>query len=54
MDLKQLGMNVITTSEKFGAFREYFRVQVPNPSPDKSWEILNLSDRIIAREWSKK
>jgi RimJ/RimL family protein N-acetyltransferase len=48
--LEQLGMHEFTSSEKFGAFRKHFRIPVPHPSPDTSWEILALADRTIARE----
>lgn len=48
--LEQLGMKVIGTSEKFGAFREHFRIEVSSPSPDKSWEIFTLGDRTIIKE----
>jgi hypothetical protein len=48
--LENLGMSVVSTSEKFGAVREHYRGEVARPNPTSSWEMLVFSDRTLIRE----
>lgn len=48
--LANLGMDVVSTSKKFGEQREHYRGKVARPNPAGSWEMLVLSDRTLIRE----
>lgn len=48
--LADLGMDVVSTSEKFGASREHYRGEVALPQPTGSWEMLVFVDRTLIRE----
>lgn len=51
--LVKLGMKVVSTSEKFGAFREHYQTPVASPSVETEWDILVFEDRTITRDWAK-
>ncbi len=48
--LTNLGMGVVSTSEKFGAVREHYRGEVALPNATASWEMLVFGDRTLIRE----
>jgi RimJ/RimL family protein N-acetyltransferase len=50
--LTNLGMDVVSTSEKFGAVREHYRGEVALPNATASWEMLVFGDRTLIRERS--
>lgn len=52
--LANMGMNIVSTSEKFNAFREHFQGEVALPDSSKGWEIFVFEDRTITLERDQK
>lgn len=50
--LSNMGMKVVSTSEKFNSFREHYQGKVERPDPLNTFEALMVSDRTIIRERS--